>query len=485
MVAYDLAHLTGRDDQLVEGEIQDDEALFLYSLIRGMRLKRVLEVGGAGGYSATNFVKAVDGDGIVYTVGTDDVAQVAPNHKTILKDAATVVAEDVDYLPLDLVFFDCHLYDGQMELFFELRRSGVVTDATVLALHDTNLHPHKFVESAYLAEPCGFVHQIVERQMVNDFKEMGYDAFSLHTKLAYHGPHLPYRHGVTILSRHAAFDNRRREDAGERAAALTGPSAPQLPPPAASVAPIAAPETGRELVPVAPASLPVLAGNDRDLQRELASLQVRCWRDEEAIEALRKELDEARAARGAAARRGRALAAEVATLHARHRPALAAWRGKRSGPGMPAAARRPVLGGDGPFVERGFVLDETAATAGATVRRIKSAPSGTMIYGPYISLPAGRYAVTVDARLYERLPVVADFKVDVVCDGARRILGWRDFHLHSLARWRHFELGFTVWDDDDYGDFEIRVWARQGTPLEIGAIGVDALAEETGTALPA
>ncbi len=97
MVAYDLSHLTGRDDQLVNGEIQDDEALFLYAIIRGMRLKRVLEVGGLNGYSATNFVKAVEEDGMVYTIDINEISRVAPNHKTILKDARLIVAEDVDY----------------------------------------------------------------------------------------------------------------------------------------------------------------------------------------------------------------------------------------------------------------------------------------------------------------------------------------------------------------------------------------------------
>lgn len=49
MVAYSLSHLTQADDQRVGGPIQDDEALVLFALIRAMRLKRILEVGGLGG----------------------------------------------------------------------------------------------------------------------------------------------------------------------------------------------------------------------------------------------------------------------------------------------------------------------------------------------------------------------------------------------------------------------------------------------------
>ncbi len=371
-----------------------------------------------------------------------------------------------------------------MELYSELRRSGIVTDDTVLALHDTNLHPHKFVGWAYLIEPRGFVHQAVERRMVNDFKGMGYDAFSLHTKLSYHGPHLPYRHGVTILSKHRKFRNRRRADGPERASPFSSPHMPELPAPEDTVAAVVAPPDA-DLAPslVEHDDIRLLVGSNKDLQREVASLQVRCWRDEETIEALEKELEQARDARVAAAQRTRELAAEVATLHAQVRPPFAAWLGKRPRSAARGVARRQILGGDDPFFKRGFLLDETAAIAGTSVKRIKSAPSSTMIYGPYVKLPAGRYAVTIDARLYQRLPVLANFKVDVVCDGAQRVVEYRDFRLHSLARWRRFELPFTVWDGEDFPDFEIRVWAREQTPLEIGGIGIYALAEEAGAAL--
>lgn len=39
--------------------LQDDEALFLYSIVRGLRLSSVLEIGGLRGYSALNFLQAM------------------------------------------------------------------------------------------------------------------------------------------------------------------------------------------------------------------------------------------------------------------------------------------------------------------------------------------------------------------------------------------------------------------------------------------
>ena len=104
------------------------------------------------------------------------------------------------------------------------------------------------------------------------------------------------------------------------------------------------------------------------------------------------------------------------------------------------------------------------------MKRVKDAPSGILIFGPYLKLGAGSYAVTVEARLYQRWPIVTSFKLEIVCDDARQLIAWRKFHLHWIARWQRFELTFAVWDGEDYADFETRIWAHNGTPLEIGRI---------------
>jgi predicted O-methyltransferase YrrM len=201
MVAYDLSHLTQPDDENVVGPIQDTEALFLYSIVRGMRMRRVLEIGGLSGYSATNFVRAISSGGTVYTVDISPVRQVSENHKVIVKDARTLTASDVDDEPLDMIFFDCHDYDVQMTLFDRLVEHGIVTESTVIALHDTNVHPNKVVDWAYAIDGGGWVHQKIEREMSNEFVRRGYHAFNLHPRLDRHDASLPYRHGVTILQK--------------------------------------------------------------------------------------------------------------------------------------------------------------------------------------------------------------------------------------------------------------------------------------------
>lgn len=203
MVNYNLDHLTQNDNQIVCGPIQDDEALFLYSIIRGMKLNRILEIGGLAGYSAKNFIQSmVTVDGILYTVEINPTCpQIAPNHKVIIKNACDLVMTDVDNKPIDLIFFDCHDI-VQLDIYDKMVKNGIVTDATILALHDTNLHYKKYIDWAtYVPEEDGYAHQPVERHMVNIFKERGYDIFSLHTTKERHNDAFPFRHGVTICQK--------------------------------------------------------------------------------------------------------------------------------------------------------------------------------------------------------------------------------------------------------------------------------------------
>ena len=214
----------------------------------------------------------------------------------------------------------------------------------------------------------------------------------------------------------------------------------------------------------------LLVSSNKALRRELQALNVRHWRDEETIQALDEELAKTRRARDALTRRSRRLADEVARLGSRPwqivADCLGAWR--RSN--RTKLGRRPILPADRPFFERGFRLGDAGRIAGPTVKRIKRAPSGMLVFGPYVTLAPGTYVVTVDARLYQRLPVLASFTLEIVCDDARQLVGSCKFRLHSTARWQRFEQVFTVWEGEDYPDFEMRIWARQGTALEIGRI---------------
>ncbi|MFA5197689.1 MAG: class I SAM-dependent methyltransferase [Patescibacteria group bacterium] len=217
MVVYNLSHLTQANDQSKPGPIQDDEALLLFALIRVTRIKRILELGAGNGYSAVNFCAAIGSNGKVYSVdwGIDaSCPKIADNHIVIVKNVADLNAKDLDEEPIDLVFFDCHAYEAELCAFQSLRKSGIITDKTIFVFHDTNLWPtkdapnllkKKWPEISYEVEG-GWVFGPPERQLVNDFKEMGYDIFNLGTKRDVHGTHLPYRCGLSIASKFAPFE---------------------------------------------------------------------------------------------------------------------------------------------------------------------------------------------------------------------------------------------------------------------------------------
>jgi hypothetical protein len=201
MVTYNLSHLKQPDNQKVIGPLQDDEALLLFSIIRIMRIERVFEMGFLKGYSAINFLEAVGPTGTVYSCDIGKVRKLAVNHVPLEKNAKAVTAEDLDNKPIELMFFDCHSRDAQMTCFNNLKSAGVVTDKTILVLHDTGTHSYRIHNYDYEISPGEFVHQPVERGMVNEFAEMGYSPFCLHIDLAKCGPELPFRHGITFLSK--------------------------------------------------------------------------------------------------------------------------------------------------------------------------------------------------------------------------------------------------------------------------------------------
>lgn len=214
-----------------------------------------------------------------------------------------------------------------------------------------------------------------------------------------------------------------------------------------------------------------LVADSRITRREILALRVRRWRDEEKIEELETELARTRQSRQAAITYSRELARELVLLA--RRPWLAFFRHHDAR--LKKSPQQPPQADATPFYMRGFRLDEATVIVNGVARRARNAPSGTMVYGPYIALPAGRYCATVEARLY-RFPAVGAIKVDVVCDRAQRLIEQRQLLLHPLAPSRRLEIPFTIWDGEDYADFEIRIWAWQGTALEVAHVDLLRLA---------
>ena len=215
---YDLNHLTQARGQVACGPIQDDEALALFSLVRVCRLRSVLEIGGLNGYSSRNFLQALEhcDDGRLYTVDINPVHRLQENHVTLQKDCIQLDAQDIPRT-LDLVFFDCHAAKAQLTAFHNLQDLGVITDETILALHDTHAWawPPMHVVGAIKTRleggkpppehPDGYIHQTAEREMAKYFRQLGFDVLTLGTPKDAHGPAFPFRHGLTICQKGAGW----------------------------------------------------------------------------------------------------------------------------------------------------------------------------------------------------------------------------------------------------------------------------------------
>jgi hypothetical protein len=195
---YNLSHLTQNSDQNVLGPIQDDEALFLYSLIKVTRIKNIVELGAQSGYSAKNFIEALDKKGTVISLDIDPCPKFSDNHITIIKNVKDIVDEDIPF-EIDLLFFDCHDLEASKIFYEKMKNSNKITNNTIIVLHDTNSHPFNIGWSYKIEDK--WIHQPVERKLVNFLHDEGWDGIVFHTKNEIHNSELPFRHGLTIMKK--------------------------------------------------------------------------------------------------------------------------------------------------------------------------------------------------------------------------------------------------------------------------------------------
>ena len=130
---------------------------------------------------------------ILYTCDINPVPKLADNHVVITKNALELTKNDLDNQTLDLIFFDCHDM-VQMDIYKNFVDDNIINDNTIIALH----YPPYNLWGKYIKEEDGYAHQPVERQMVNIFKTLGYDIFSISTDSTKHNDNFPFRHGITI-----------------------------------------------------------------------------------------------------------------------------------------------------------------------------------------------------------------------------------------------------------------------------------------------
>ncbi len=196
---YDLNHLK-QETQIVYGPIQDDEALFLFGLVKTLRPKTVTEFGYSSGVSALNFLKALDEDTKLYSY---DINAATPHNdirfKFYKKSQTEFEFSDVENRKIDLAFFDDgHLFDLNSVAFTKI--VDYLAPNAIIVVHDTGLHVVK-KESFEICvcdfeNYCGAAHQYDERRFINwiisNYPE--WEIIHLHSFNI-------FRHGFTILQK--------------------------------------------------------------------------------------------------------------------------------------------------------------------------------------------------------------------------------------------------------------------------------------------
>ena len=224
-----LRHLgtNGAYDHLrAPGSMQDDEALFLFGLIRTAGVSRVLELGGRYGFSARNFASAVqcakDPARMVYTVDVNEVPKIAGQHRPIRKDAGLLDAADIGGVPVHLILIDCHVFEASKRMLKRVLSQRLLSEDGYIALHDTGAIRAGTV-----------VGWSPESPLIEWLRQ--FDCEAEWQTIVAHDPkgqgRSPYRYGLTVmqrLQRKILRAPRRQAETGKWGAGAAGPSAEEL-----------------------------------------------------------------------------------------------------------------------------------------------------------------------------------------------------------------------------------------------------------------
>jgi predicted O-methyltransferase YrrM len=207
--APDLAHIPFYDEITV-GPLQRDEALLLHGLVRTVRPSTVVEIGFYHGWSAYNFLAALDDDARLYSFDIDPVCdQVAHRRfgdepRLVYRRRAQqdLTPDDVDGRAVDLLFID-----GAHDLALNQAAFAGLLPAlapnAIVAVHDTGTVLRTWTPD-WLARTIpaerwlgdAYEHQPDERAFVNWLRDAHPDFAQLHL----HTDRTP-RSGITLLQR--------------------------------------------------------------------------------------------------------------------------------------------------------------------------------------------------------------------------------------------------------------------------------------------
>ncbi|HKP92116.1 MAG TPA: class I SAM-dependent methyltransferase [Thermoleophilaceae bacterium] len=207
--APDIAHIAFYDE-ITEGPVQRDEALFLHGLVRVIRPATVVEIGFYHGVSAYNFLSAMDADARLYAFDVDpicdEVARRRFGHEPRLvfrrRAQQDLTPDDVDGRPVDLVFVD-GAHDLELNRRTFERLLGMLAPGAVVAIHDTGTVARRWTPDSLQRQipperwiGDSYEHQPGERAFVNWVLDEHPEFAQIHL----HTDRTP-RAGLTLLQR--------------------------------------------------------------------------------------------------------------------------------------------------------------------------------------------------------------------------------------------------------------------------------------------
>lgn len=216
---YDLNHL-GMFETFVHGPIQDDEALFLFSLCKMIRPKTIVEFGMFTGMSTWNFAKAKDDSCFLYGFDLNENAvKRATDRCCGIKncffkwlDYTKFSKDHIDKRNIDLVFLDCS-HDFEKNKICLNSFLPLMTDNAILAIHDTGFYHRDIIKSLPSSHrkkyprfaqrfASGELSPVVkDEQLTVDWIKTSFPEWS-HINL-FSIDH--FRHGITILQKSTLF----------------------------------------------------------------------------------------------------------------------------------------------------------------------------------------------------------------------------------------------------------------------------------------
>lgn len=208
----DLSHISFYTDEIAIGPVQQPEALLLFSIVKTVNPKTIVEFGFYRGHSAFNFLQALAPDAALYSYDISEESKMialkyfprVSNFFYINKSQEDFSHSDIHNRTIDLVFFDAsHDLESNKKTFIAIK--NYLSDEAIICIHDTGLwnkdlftaSHYKFVkdkgEKFWITDKF-YAHQNDERKFVNWILD-NYPSFQA---IHFHSVR-SLRHGLSIL----------------------------------------------------------------------------------------------------------------------------------------------------------------------------------------------------------------------------------------------------------------------------------------------